>query len=67
MFAYSQKPTPEMLRRKVDMCKKYLGVLDIIEKGFTKTRGYATTNSTNFGCNYKHVIYRSVKFYGIDP
>ena len=49
------------------MCKKYLGVLDIIEKGFTKTRGYATTNSTNFGCNYKHVIYRSVKFYGIDP
>ncbi len=34
-----QVPTPEMLQKKIEMCGKLLRVLDITERGLTKTRG----------------------------
>jgi len=33
------KVTDEMLADKVDMCRRYLAILDVIEAGFTKNRG----------------------------
>ena len=36
---FLQVPTPEMYQRKIEMCKKYLQVLNITERGLTKSRG----------------------------